>query len=127
MKVTFVHAVCAKIGPTIAFPNNNAMASPPITVNPGCAAWALQPFAVGSHQCEANAAQFDFQPKISPITMTPKSAAVLVTVKLFCTIFPTRSPRVFKKVRNAINRIATSCSVERLRAYPGKTVIGATK
>src|SRR5207248_10162255 len=116
IEVTLVHAVCAKTGPTIGFPNDNATASPPITANPGCATCALQPLADASHQCEASAAQFDFQPNSSPMTMTPKRARVFVKVKLFCTILPTRSPRVFKKVRNAIKRIATNCSLERLSA-----------
>ena len=53
MKVTFVQAVCAKSGPTIALPKSNTSANPPTTVKPGCAACGLQPFFHESHQSEA--------------------------------------------------------------------------
>ena len=83
---------------------------------PGCAASGLQPLAHGFHQFEARAAQPGRQPKINPMIMTPASAAVLASVKLFCTSLPMRKPRVFVNVRSAISKIAMSCSVERLSA-----------
>ena len=37
VKVTFVHAVCANNGPTVALPKSSASASQPARANPGCA------------------------------------------------------------------------------------------
>ena len=66
----------------------------------------------------ARAALSGFQPSERPITMRARSAAVLAKVKTFWTTFPVSRPRVFVQVRSRTSAIATSCSVERLRAYP---------
>src|SRR5437016_573521 len=125
-KVTFVHAVCANSGPTIDLPKSNARASPPTTFKPGCAIWGSHPLAQESHQAELNAAELAFQPSDRPITTTAASAAVFANVNVFWIIFPTFSPRVLLHVSTAINAIATSCSVDKLIAYPPKE-IGTTK
>src|SRR5215813_7887436 len=114
MNVTFVHAVCAKSGPTIDFPNSNTRARPPTNVKPGCATCGFQPFAQEFHQAELNAAELAFQPNDKPITTTAASAAVLANVNVFWMIFPISSPRVLLHVSNVIRLIATNCSVERL-------------
>src|SRR5439155_6562848 len=116
MNVTFVQAVCAKSGPTIDFPKSSARASPPTNVKPGWAICGLQPFAHESHHADERAAQLAPQPKESPITTTPASAAVLANVKVFCTSLPISSQRVFVHVSRAINPIAVSCSLDKLIA-----------
>src|SRR6266478_7152344 len=125
-KVTFVQAVCAKSGPTIDLPKSSARAKPPTNVKPGCAICGLQPLAHEFHQFELNAAELAFQPKHKPITTTAASAVVFTKVNVFWMIFPTSSPRVFVHVSNAINTIATSCSSDKLIAYPPNE-IGATR
>src|SRR6185312_3512037 len=114
MNVTFVQAVCAKSGPTIDFPNNNTRASPPPNVKPGWTVWGLQPFAQESHQADPNAAELAFQPNHKPITTTATSAVVFANVNVFWIILPSSRPRVLLHVSNAINPIATSCSVDKL-------------
>src|SRR5262249_49861236 len=125
-KVTFVQAVCAKSGPTIDLPKSSARASPPTTFKPGCAIWGSQPLDHESHQAELNAAELGDQPSDKPITTTAASAAVFANVNVFWIIFPTSSPRVLLHVNRAINAIATSCSLDKLIAYP-PNAIGATK
>src|SRR6267143_1605200 len=126
MNVTFVQAVWAKSGPTIDFPKSSARASPPGTARPGCATCGFQPLAHESHQAELSAAELEFQPNDNPITTTAASAAVFAKVNVFWIIFPISSPRVFIHVSNAIKAIATSCSDDRLTAYPPNE-IGATR
>jgi len=116
MKVTFVHAVCAKSGPTMALPNNTTSASAPTAVSPGCAICGSQPLRHEFHQSLARAALSAFQPNERPITITASSAAVFANVKVFWTSLPVSSPRVFDQLSRRINAIATSCSVERLIA-----------
>src|SRR6266478_4235143 len=125
-KDTFVQAACANSGPTSDLPKSNATASPPTTFKPSCAIWESQPLAHESHQAELNAAELAFQPSDRPITTTAASAAVFANVNVFWIIFPTSSPRVLLHVSTAINAIATSCSVDKLIAYPPKE-IGTTK
>src|SRR3954452_21472397 len=125
-KVTFVQAVCAKSGPTIDLPKSSASASPPTNANPGCATCGLQPLAHESHHAELSAAQLAFQPNDKPITTTATSAAVFANVNVFWIILPTSRPRVLLHVSKAINATATSCSVDKLIAYPPNE-IGATK
>src|SRR5882724_4822180 len=103
MNVTFVQAVCAKTGPTIALPKSNASARLPTIVKPGCATCGLQPLAHESHHADERAALLVLQPSNNPMTTTPASAAVLANVNVFCTMRPTSSPRVFVQVSNAIN------------------------
>src|SRR5467141_3457 len=124
--VTFVHAVCAKSGPTIDLPKSSARANPPTNAKPGCAVCGLQPLAHEFHQSDLSAAELAFQPRHKPITTTAANAAVFAKVNVFWIIFPTSSPRVFVHVSNAIKAIATSCSDDRLTAYPPNE-IGATK
>src|SRR5262249_2929518 len=125
-KVTLVHACCANSGPIIDFPKIKTSASPPTNAKPGCAICGLQPFAHEFHQCAFNAAEFEFQPKHKPTTTTAARAAVFAKVNVFWMILPTSRPRVFVHVSNAINAIATNCSVDKLIAYlPNE--IGATK
>src|SRR5215831_118522 len=126
MKVTFVHAVCAKSGPTMDLPKSSARAKPPMAARPGCATCGFQPLVHECHQAELNAAVLGFQPNDKPITTTAASAAVFARVNVFWTILPTSSPRVFVHVRSAINAIATSCSVDKLTAYPPNE-IGETR
>src|SRR5882724_6137046 len=126
MKVTLVQAVCAKSGPTIDFPKSSARARPPTNVKPGCALCGVQPLAHESHQSDLSAAELAFQPNNKPITTTAASAAVFTNVNVFWIIFPTSRPRVLVHVSKAINAIATSCSVDKLIAYP-PSAIGATK
>src|SRR5262245_6259192 len=116
MKVTFVHAVCAKSGPTIDLPKSSARASAPVAAKPACASCGCQPFAQESHHAELSAAELGFQPNDNPITTTATSAAVLAKVNVFWTILPTSSPRVFVHVRSAINVTATNCSADKLIA-----------
>src|SRR3954454_12690862 len=118
INVTFVHAVCAKSGPTIDLPKSRARASVPVTAKPGCAACGFQPLAQECHHAECSAAELAFQPNEKPITTTAASAAVFANVNVFWTILPISSPRVFVHVRSAINPIATNCSEDRLIAYP---------
>src|SRR5438128_1201152 len=127
MNVTFVQAVWAKSGPTIDFPKSRASASPPTNVKPGCATCGLQPFAHESHQADERAALIVFQPSDKPTTTTAASAAVLANVKVFWTSLPSSRPRVFVHVSNAINKIATSCSLDKLIAYPPPSEIGGIK
>src|SRR2546421_3558692 len=103
MKVTFVQAVWAKSGPTIALPNNKTSASAPIAVRPGCATCGFQPLRQELNQSLARAADSDFQPNDKPMTMTASSAAVFANVKVFWTILPVSSPRVFVQLSNTIN------------------------
>ena len=116
MKVTFVQAVCAKSGPTIALPKSKTSANAPTAVRPGCAVCGDQPLRQEFHQSLERAALSGFQPNDKPITMTASSAAVFAKVKVFWTSLPVSSPRVFVQVRSRIKAIATSCSVERLMA-----------
>src|SRR6267143_2745383 len=80
MNVTFVHAVCAKSGPTIDFPKSSASASPPTNVKPGCAICGLQPLAHEFHQSDFSAAELAFQPNDKPMTTTAASATVFTEV-----------------------------------------------
>src|SRR4030095_2537975 len=124
--VTFVQAVCANSGPTIDFPKSSARASPPTNVKPGWAICGLQPFAHEFHHAALRAALVARQPNDKPITTTVARAAVFANVNVLWTIFTTSSPRVFVQVSNAIKAIATSCSIDKLIAYPPKE-IGATR
>src|SRR5437870_11370453 len=108
MKVMFVHAVCAKSGPTIALPRRRASASPPTTPKLGCAIWGLHPFAHESHHADELAALFALHPSDKPITTTAASAAVFAKVNVFCTSLPISRPRVLVKASIAIKAIALS-------------------
>src|SRR4029077_20003984 len=81
--VTFVQAVWANNGPTIAFPNNTASASPPATVRPGCAICGFHPTSKGFHQFDARAADAELQPKVNPTITTAARATDLVRVNVF--------------------------------------------
>ena len=116
MKVTLVHAVCAKSGPTMALPKRRMSASAPATVRPGCAICGSHPLRQEFHQSAERAADSGFQPNDKPRITTVKSAAVLAKVNVFWTSLPVSRPRVFAHVRRTINAMATSCSVERLTA-----------
>src|SRR4029077_12218147 len=85
MNVTFVHAVCAKSGPTIDFPKSNTSASPPANAKPGCTACGFQPFVHESHHTDVRAALVALQPRKIPTNTTAISAAVLAKVQTFCT------------------------------------------
>jgi hypothetical protein len=122
MNVTFVQAVCAKSGPTIALPNNKIRASAPTAVRPGWAICGFQPLRHEFHQSLDRAALSGFQPNDRPITITPRSAAVFANVNVFWTSLPVSRPRVFVQLSSRIKAIATSCSDERLIAYPPKTI-----
>src|SRR5437588_1556605 len=123
-KVTFVQAVWAKSGPTIDLPKIKTSATPPAKVKPGCAICGLQPFAHESHQAAVRAAQVALQPRKSPTTTTPTSAAVFAKVNVFCTSVPSLSPHVFVQLKSATNAIALNCCVDRLIAYPPPSDIG---
>ena len=97
-------------------PNNSASANPPTMVNPGCAICGLQPLAHEFHHSAERAALFALHPSASPTTTTAASAAVFANVNVFCTSFPICSPRVFVHVSNAINPMATTCSIDKLMA-----------
>src|SRR4051812_37521150 len=81
--VTFVHAVWANSGPTIAFPNNTARARPPMMVRLGCATCGFHPLATESHQADARAAESVLQPKLTPTITTAAKATDLVRVNVF--------------------------------------------
>src|SRR5438105_12620086 len=98
MNVTFVQAVWAKSGPTIALPKSNESASPPTIVKPGGAICGLQPFLHESHQLAERAALSAFQPNERPMTIRARRATVFAKVKVFWTNFPVSSPRVFVQV-----------------------------
>ena len=85
-------------------------------MKPGCAICGLQPLAHECHQAALRAALVARQPNDKPIKTTAARAAVFAKVNVFWTIFPISSPRVFVHVSNAINPIATSCSIDKLIA-----------
>src|SRR4030088_2020160 len=116
MNVTFVHAVWAKTGPTIAFPKSSTSASAPTNGKPGCAACGLHPFAHESHHPDERAADAELHPNDNPTITTPARAAVFAKVNVFRTMRPISKPRVFVQVSREIKAMATSCSVERLMA-----------
>ena len=87
---------------------------------------AFSPFSVPFYALSFRAALVECKPNDKPITTTAASAAVFANVNVFWTIFPTSRPRVFVHVSSAINAIATSCSIDKLIAYPPKE-IGATR
>src|SRR5437762_9041726 len=126
-KVTFVQAVCAKSGPTIDFPKSRTSAKPPTNVKPGCAICGLQPLAHESHHAAERTALVALQPKTKPTITTPASAAVFAKVKTFWTSLPSSSPRVFVQLSSAIRTIASSCSLDKLIAYPPPNETGAIK
>src|SRR4051812_40847648 len=103
MKVTFVHAVCAKRGPTMALPRSRTRAEAPIAVNPGWAFCGIHPFAHESHQALVRAALSAFQPNDKPMTMRARSAAVFAKVNVFWTNLPVSRPRVFDQVSKPIS------------------------
>jgi hypothetical protein len=57
-----------------------------------------------------------FEPRTTPITISPITASVLVEVKTFWMRLASANPLVFVHVSNTIMRIPTSCCVERLTA-----------
>src|SRR4029434_3591965 len=124
--VTFVQAVCANSGPTIDFPKSSASATPATNVKPGWAICGLQPFAHEFHHAALRAALVACQPNDKPFTTTAARGAVFAEVNVVWTLVPRARPRVFVKVSNAIKVIATSCSIDKLIAYPPKE-IGATR
>src|SRR5207245_10056060 len=64
--VTFVHAVWAKIGPTIDLPRRRMIANPPAALKPGCANCGFQPFAYESHHAAVRQALVALQPRNNP-------------------------------------------------------------
>src|SRR6185503_3143473 len=87
VNVTLFHADCAKSGPTIARPTNinKASTSKPSVAgsNHTCDADGFQPFSHDAHHDAVCAALPLFQPRNNPITINPRSAAVLVNVNVF--------------------------------------------
>ena len=58
--------------------------------------------------------------------MSPTSAAILMNVSAFWISFPASRPRRLTAVNTTIERMATSCWVERLTAYR-PTTMGSTR
>src|SRR5436190_13075527 len=93
VNVTLFHADCAKSGPVIARPNTSQKANTPAVDAAGCTASIRQPFAVGFHQSEVNAAPPAFQPTNSPRTTSPRRADALVNVNEFWISLPSFNQR----------------------------------
>src|SRR5439155_26023648 len=96
--VTLVQAVWAKMGPTIDFPRRRMIANPPANVKPGCTICGLQPLAHEYHHAAVRAALVALQPRKTPTTTTPASAAVFANVKVYLTSEPRLSPHVLVQV-----------------------------
>src|SRR5213593_3861875 len=81
VKVTLFQADCENSGPVIARPTTSQNANTPAAAAAaGCAVARFQPFAIGCHQSEVNAAAAEFQPTRSPSTTSNARATVFVNV-----------------------------------------------
>ena len=92
IKVTFVQAVCAKSGPTIALPTRprsraRRRRSGRVARLAGSSHSPMDPTNLRKARRSS-----DFQPNERPMTMSAMSAAVFAKVKMFCTSLPMLEP-----------------------------------